>query len=1018
MTVKSLPQKIRQEITSFLTEVAKSNETIYLILLTLYVAISVELKMIFRGKTITYVERTRYVVLGIVMWGTALYLFFIIAAWKKLWNDTFWLILIGGMLLFFVGFFSRKMSTNAYGVVFDIAFCILACGKSFRKMLKCILGCVVAGLIIAGIGVPLRFTKDLGKPHTTMPGHSLGINYPNTWAYMVFLALLLMWYLYLRNRPLLTFALYWASAVFNWTYIRCRTIAGLAVLFPFCALLIDLYEKRADRKASEGTFKRIKPLEWIITAIPFIAFAVMLGLSMAVEWMHQYYHGPIRTLAWRFIQGGLYFRTYGFPIFGNPYRSNVYTYVNVNGEFIKVGILDSSFAAYIIMRGMVWLFMVLIWLCIAHWKALKKRDYAIIFLEIIILGFAMMERPGLEMWYNFILLYPLAKVLNKPKTEHVLEFLTENGTPVGDSADGRTESEIESEDGETVGEAVREGADGEIESVDGETVGEAVHVGADGDSESVKVETEVIADTSEDTDGENVSAAVGSTEGIDDTGRVIETLAEDKTEADIIRSGENAADSEEGAVASPEGESGAEEKTAHSDESNGNAVDNALITAKLDISHYLKMCLAGVLNVFLAVILGVVLLCGAFALPQKPIEKHLENSSTTIQEEGVYTVVSKMFSSTLDNFTDSLMLLEAGNDKEAPILERAVSGFSGKISKYNPAEILVLHFGNHMEYDRIVPYYRYWHGFLTVLRPLLIFMDYHSIRILNGVVQVLLLIATIYLMSKRKKDYFMIPWLLGYLMLMPIVLAKSMQYSSCYYMFMIGSLALLMMNSGQLKKYGALVFLNIGIFTAYFDFLTYPIATFGVPMLVFLMLVDSDDLKAKAINTVRNGALWCIGYGGMWVSKWILTGLVTGSNVMAEGVNNVAKRTSDYVNEGAVQLDKGTVVQYNIKEFLTTPVKYFAIVVIAFFIYEIIRNRKSITANALLRMLPYLIVGLSPIVWYVFATNHSAQHLFFTNKASVVAFLAVMFSLADLAQTTALKSKEPPEDTDAGTKDL
>ena len=27
----------------------------------------------------------------------------------------------------------------------------------------------------------------------------------------------------------------------------------------------------------------------------------------------------------------------------------------------------------------------------------------------IILFFAMMERPGLEMWYNFILLYPLAK---------------------------------------------------------------------------------------------------------------------------------------------------------------------------------------------------------------------------------------------------------------------------------------------------------------------------------------------------------------------------------------------------------------------------------------------------------------------------------------------------------------------------------------------------------------------------------------------------------------------------------
>ena len=48
---------------------------------------------------------------------------------------------------------------------------------------------------------------------------------------------------------------------------------------------------------------------------------------------------------------------------------------------------------------------------------MKHRDYAIPFLEFMILIFAMLERPGLEMWYNFILLYPLAKVVCKPGTE-------------------------------------------------------------------------------------------------------------------------------------------------------------------------------------------------------------------------------------------------------------------------------------------------------------------------------------------------------------------------------------------------------------------------------------------------------------------------------------------------------------------------------------------------------------------------------------------------------------------------
>ena len=136
-------------------------------------------------------------------------------------------------------------------------------------------------------------------------------------------------------------------------------------------------------------------------------------------WWYQFYHGPLRNLAWRFIQGGLYFQTYGLPVFGNPYHSNVHTYINVQGEFIEVGILDSSFAAYIIMRGVFWLCYTLLWLSLAHWKALKKRDYAIIFLETILLGFAMMERPGLELWYNFVLLYPLAKVVDKVGTEKV-----------------------------------------------------------------------------------------------------------------------------------------------------------------------------------------------------------------------------------------------------------------------------------------------------------------------------------------------------------------------------------------------------------------------------------------------------------------------------------------------------------------------------------------------------------------------------------------------------------------------
>ena len=417
--------RVKAEGRSFLKAISETNETAYLVLLTLYVVIYFLMKTGWAEGAGTVEEIIKYALLGIVMWGSALYLFLVIVKWKNLWNNTIALILIAAIILSATYYFSQIMTTNPYGVVMDIFFCVMACGKDYRKIIRCILLVSIVMLVVAGIGVPLGYTVDLGKPDTEIPGHSLGINYPNTWGYLVFLGLMILWYLYLQSKHIITFILFWCVSAFMYFYITCRTISGITLVFPVLALLVDYIEKSADKRALEGTLKPIKPLRWFFVASPFIAWAFMMINSMAVDWWYQYYYGPLRNLAWRFIQGGLYIKTYGMPIVGNPYRSNQYTYVNVQGEFIKVGILDSSFASYIIMRGLLWLSYTLLWLCIALWKAIKKRDYAIVFLEIILLGFAMMERPGLEMWYNFILLYPLAKVVNKPGTEMIFDNLIE-----------------------------------------------------------------------------------------------------------------------------------------------------------------------------------------------------------------------------------------------------------------------------------------------------------------------------------------------------------------------------------------------------------------------------------------------------------------------------------------------------------------------------------------------------------------------------------------------------------------
>ena len=422
-------KKICIEGRGFLDAVSKADERAYLILLSVYITLFYLLKFGWAkgmGRAEGYI---RYTLIGIVIWGSALYLFFVIASWKKLWKNNVALIFTGAVILSGVLFFTKKMSTNSYGVVMDIYFCVMACGKDYRKMLRCILCVAVVMLIIAGLGLPLGYTWDMVKPENAHPGHSLGINYPNTWGYLVFLAMMIFWYLYLRFKPLFTCVFFWGISVFMYFYICCRTISLLGFAFPVLAFLTDLLEKTVKRRAEkqaenteeteqkeqtkqtkQGTLSPWKAAEGIITLMPFIAFAFVMFVSYSYEWVHRhFYHRKLHNLAMRFVQGGLYFKTYGLPLVGNPYRSNQYTYVNVNGEFEKVGILDSSFASYIIMRGLLWILYTLAWLCLAIRRALKNRDYAIPFLEFIILVFAMMERPGLEMWYNFVLLYPLAK---------------------------------------------------------------------------------------------------------------------------------------------------------------------------------------------------------------------------------------------------------------------------------------------------------------------------------------------------------------------------------------------------------------------------------------------------------------------------------------------------------------------------------------------------------------------------------------------------------------------------------
>lgn len=424
MGSKNIPEMLKKARRKFLKTASDINENVYLLLFSLYILIYFVINIEWGEFIQPIVSNLRYAILSVVMWGATVYLIYFIANLGQLWKKVPLLCLISVPILGFTAFFSMKMSTNSYGIVMDLFFCIMACGKNYRKMLQIVLRISIVMLLIAAIGVPFGLTEDLIKPDNIHPGHSLGIIYPNTWGDLVYLALIILWYLYLRYRPFITFAVFWIAGAFMFFFIYARTMSFFSFLFPIVATLIDLLQNRYNFNSNTNG-NDLEPsllqsdkggrtgiLGWLVIAIPFISLIFVIFASMQMEWVHKtFYYTWFHNFAMRFVQGGFYLKTYGMPLFGNPYRGNVHTFMYVNGEYLELGNLDSAFVSYIIMRGMVWIIVTLLWLCIANWKALKVKDYAIPFLGTTILLFAMMERIGLEMWYNFILLYPLANVV-------------------------------------------------------------------------------------------------------------------------------------------------------------------------------------------------------------------------------------------------------------------------------------------------------------------------------------------------------------------------------------------------------------------------------------------------------------------------------------------------------------------------------------------------------------------------------------------------------------------------------
>lgn len=393
-----------------------------------------------------------------------------------------------------------------------------------------------------------------------------------------------------------------------------------------------------------------------------------------------------------------------------------------------------------------------------------------------------------------------------------------------------------------------------------------------------------------------------------------------------------------------------------------------------------------------SVVLGTLSLSFVYLLPVNQMFEHVKESSYVFQIEGYYPAVDNSHDIILDNWTDSVMLNNAiypGMGEN--VLTKSVSVNRIVYSELDPVdELLNYTSGNSLGLEtQVEAYPRYWHGYLVILKPLLLFMSYLGIRSINGVLVWGVLVAACIGFIKQKKTIFIIPFIISILCLRPDAVAYSMQFSSSYYTMMLAAIIMLFAHQKLLKscRYYYFFFI-VGILIAFFDFLTYPLITLGVPMTLFLILDEDDSWKVKLTNVIKYSICWGLGYAGMWASKWGVASLIIGKNCFADAFGTMKFRVAGHVGENA--FSRMDVILRNYSYFASY--KFFTILMLAFLIVLLITICKS-PKKALSKISPLLLVACMPIVWYFILGNHSYIHSWMTYRTFVIfafAFLSMV----------------------------
>lgn len=379
-------------------------------------------------------------------------------------------------------------------------------------------------------------------------------------------------------------------------------------------------------------------------------------------------------------------------------------------------------------------------------------------------------------------------------------------------------------------------------------------------------------------------------------------------------------------------------------------------------------------------------------LPDKPIQKNIEKSVDIYQKEHLYPQhFIKKPGHQSDNFTDFLIINMIYNMKSGYFVNNLL--LPGGQAAYDTNGLAVSDIQYSIQHpDRSVDYTygRYWHGSMFAYRFLFLVSDLNGVRWLNFMACSLIIFAFVSRVDKCMKLQEKYALLLGLIFVNYYMVLTSFQFTPVILIALIG--AVLLVGRVNHQKDTGVLFIILGGLTCYFDLLTAPLLTLGIPILVWIILQpDVKKILVKLSEIVKLSVLWLIGYIATWMFKWMLIALFTDYSIVRDVKSKMGERA------GTWRGSRIHAIQANVDMLELVPLALLTIAGILLTIFYF--NRNGIKKSIL-----FLIVALFPFLWLFITANHAEMHNWFTYRTLWISISGLLLAFSSLIDWKAIRN--------------